>query len=108
GVYYLKVFGHQNATNPDYSLLINAPESLGGNGSIGTGGNNDKTNAFDLRNVEGFQTWDTLSINTAGDQDWFKFRLGTTGSEGNFLKIAFTHSLGDVDVKLYNASNVEV
>jgi hypothetical protein len=73
GVYYIKVSGYLNATNPDYTLSINAPESLGGNGPAGTGGINDKTNAFDIRNVEGFQTWDTLSINTVGDQDWFKF-----------------------------------
>ncbi|MFM6012551.1 MAG: pre-peptidase C-terminal domain-containing protein, partial [Dolichospermum sp.] len=69
--------------------------------------NNTQLTAKDFGLISGIREWENLSI-TSGDQDWFKFRLGTTGSEGNFLKIAFTHSLGDVDVKLYNASNVEV
>ncbi|MFM6472644.1 MAG: PPC domain-containing protein, partial [Dolichospermum sp.] len=104
GDYFVQVYGYDGATNT-YSLQTSLPTTTITGDEFEP--NNTQLTAKDFGLISGIREWENLSI-TSGDQDWFKFRLGTTGSEGNFLKIAFTHSLGDVDVKLYNASNVEV
>ncbi|WP_035367395.1 pre-peptidase C-terminal domain-containing protein, partial [Dolichospermum circinale] len=104
GNYFVQVYGYNGATNT-YSLQTSLPTATITGDQFEP--NNTQLTAKDFGLISGIREWENLSI-TSGDQDWFKFRLGTTGSEGNFLKIAFTHSLGDVDVKLYNASNVEV
>ncbi|MFN5990091.1 MAG: pre-peptidase C-terminal domain-containing protein, partial [Dolichospermum sp.] len=104
GDYFVQVYGYDGATNT-YSLQTSLPTTTITGDEFEP--NNTQLTAKDFGLISGIREWENLSI-TSGDQDWFKFRLGTTGSEGNFLKIAFTHSLGDVDVKLYNASNVEI
>ncbi|MEY3255704.1 MAG: hypothetical protein RLZZ29_835, partial [Cyanobacteriota bacterium] len=104
GNYFVKVYGYLGATNT-YNLQTSLPTATITGDQFEP--NNTQLTAKDFGLISGISEWENLSI-TSGDQDWFKFRLGTTGSEGNFLKIAFTHSLGDVDVKLYNANNVEV
>ncbi|PSF34929.1 hypothetical protein C7H19_18145 [Aphanothece hegewaldii CCALA 016] len=112
GNYYLKVFGYSGATNPDYSLFIEAPEDINGDWAEQ---NNTIATARDLRNVEGFQTWDTLSIHNTTDVDWFKFTTIGTGDANDVVRIAFDQSLGDLELyvlsaagnKLYDATGKE-
>jgi hypothetical protein len=38
------------------------------------------------------------------DADWFYFRTVRTGGSGHYVRIAFDHSLGDLDLALYNSA----
>jgi Ca2+-binding RTX toxin-like protein len=105
GNYYLKVFGHSGATNPDYSLFIEAPENVNGDWAEQ---NNTVATARDLRNVEGLQTWDTLSIHNTTDVDWFKFTTIGPSDANDVAQIAFDQSLGDLELYLYNAAGTTV
>ncbi|MDD1437977.1 PPC domain-containing protein [Dolichospermum sp. ST_sed10] len=104
GDYFIQVYGYSGAINT-YSLETDLPTVTITGDQFEP--NNTQLTAKDFGLISGISQWDNLSIGSS-DQDWFKFRLGSTGGEGNFLQIAFTHSLGDVDMRLYNASGVEV
>jgi clostripain len=108
GTYLLKVSGYSGATNPDYSLFIEAPENVNGDWAEQGTANNTIATARDLRNVEGLQTWDTLSIHNTSDVDWFKFTTIGTGDANDVVQIAFDQSLGDLELYLYNAAGTTV
>jgi hypothetical protein len=108
GTYLLKVYGYNSAINPDYSLFIEAPENVSGDWAEQGTANNSVTNARDLRNVEGLQTWQTLSIHNTSDVDWFKFTTIGTGDANDVVQIAFDQSLGDLELYLYNAAGTTV
>ena len=36
--------------------------------------------------------------------DWFKFKMNAAGTSSDYVKIQFTHTRGDLDLELYNAS----
>jgi clostripain len=108
GTYLLKVSGYSGATNPDYSLFIEAPENVSGDWAEQGTANNTIATARDLRNVEGLQTWDTLSIHNTSDVDWFKFTTIGTGDANDVVQIAFDQSLGDLELYLYNAAGTTV
>jgi hypothetical protein len=48
------------------------------------------------------KTIDKLVMNDTAD--WFKFKMNATGTSSDYVKIAFTHAQGDLDLELYNAS----
>ncbi len=120
GDYYVKVFGYNNATNPNYSLTVNAPISntgdwLEANNIQET--NNTQAKATDLNTKFsqqlqagqqfiqlGIDAEKPLSIHTAADVDWFKFTLATAGQLGDYASIAFNHTAGDLDLELRNSA----
>jgi Ca2+-binding RTX toxin-like protein len=104
GSYLLKVFGYDSTTNPEYSLFIDAPKNINGDWAEQGTVNNTVANARNLRNVEGFQTWDTLSIHNSSDLDWFKFTTIGTADADDVVRIAFDPTLGDLDLYLYNST----
>jgi Ca2+-binding RTX toxin-like protein len=101
GTYYLKVYGYSGATNSDYNLFINAPANVNGDWAEQ---NNTAATARDLRNVEGFQTWNTLSIHNASDVDWFKFTMLGAADANDFVSIAFDQTLGDLELYVLDAA----
>ncbi len=48
------------------------------------------------------KTTSNLVMNDA--VDWFKFKMNAAGTSSDFVKLAFTHIRGDLDLELYNAS----
>jgi len=104
GVYYLKVYGYDGAINPNYELFINAPQNSTGDWAEGTSGNNSNTTAYNLRDVEGLQTWDTLSLHNKTDVDWFKFNILNQANVNNYVSIQFDNTQGDLDLYLYDAT----
>lgn len=96
GTYYIRVYGYAGATNPNYTLSINAPitdDIYEDNDSQGQAAN--------LGPVSGTLSLQNLVVR---DQDWFQFSLGADGQVGDQLQIDFLHSLGDVDLALYSPS----
>ncbi|WP_273249094.1 PPC domain-containing protein, partial [Limnospira indica] len=41
----------------------------------------------------------------SGNDDWFRFTTNGTAGSGAEVRIDFLHSLGDVDMRLYDADN---
>ena len=109
GSFFAVVYGVQGATNPQYTLTIQAPD-VGQAVGDWAEPNNSQTSAYDLGTVQGLGTWGLdpnrpLSISSSTDDDWFKFTTGATAGPGDFVGIAFDHSLGDLDLKVFDDSN---
>jgi hypothetical protein len=101
GPYYARVVGYNGAGNPSYTLAISAaPVTVAADRFED---NDTASTATDLRTISGTVTESTLTIEPS-DVDWYKFTLGAPGRADDKLSIAFTHSLGDLDLELY-ASN---
>ncbi|MBW4492767.1 MAG: pre-peptidase C-terminal domain-containing protein [Oscillatoria princeps RMCB-10] len=100
GVYYAEVVGWGGASNPDYTLSISAYGQ-------GTGDDfyedNDDFNSATFLDLQLQNTYDNLAI-ISGDEDWFSFDIGSTGSAGDAVSINFDHFQGDLDLELYDAS----
>ena len=100
--YLLKVAGHNNATNPNYQLVINAPTEDTGDWSEE---NNTQASAYELREVQGTQVYSGLSLHQIGDEDWFKFETSGTGVTGHSVSIEFDNTEGNLDLELHNSSD---
>ena len=101
GTYYLMVKGYDGATG-NYSIVYNVPDSVAIS-SDQYESNNTIATATDFSSREDSGTISNLTIQSQ-DSDYFKFKLHTTGTQNDFLKINFSHSAGDLDIKLYNAA----
>jgi hypothetical protein len=101
GTYLLRVYGYNNAANPNYSLSFTWSQA-----SVGTPDrfedNDSAATATLLNNPSGTRTEASLSIE-AGDDDWYRFVLPQTGRTNDALSLAFLHGQGDVDVELYRS-----
>jgi Ca2+-binding RTX toxin-like protein len=107
GEYLLEVSGFQSASNPEYELIIDGPEwndeQLEYNFPPDAHEpNNSKTDAVDLRTIEGSTTVADLSIDNPDDTDWFQFTLASSATEGHSVRIEFDHEQGDLDLALHN------
>jgi hypothetical protein len=99
GTYFLQVYGYSGETNPNYNLFLTLPES-----QDWAEANDIADNAFDLRNVEGLQSWNPLSIDAKDDVDWFKFTFEGMATKEHYASILFDQTLGDLEFYLYNAT----
>ncbi|WP_017715519.1 pre-peptidase C-terminal domain-containing protein [Kamptonema formosum] len=105
GTYYAEVYGYGGAENPNYSLSVVAP--TGGATLDDRYEENDdlaSATAIDLQQESYF---DNLVIQS-GDSDWFSFNLAGTGGYGDEVRIDFWNDLGDLDLRLYDASGNEL
>ena len=64
--------------------------------------------AYDLRSVVGQLVVRPLSIHEAYNDDWFRFQIVQPGTQGHFVRIAFDHEQGDLDLYLYKAGSGQV
>ena len=88
-----------NASNPQYSLTLNAPVDI----PIDINEpNNSLQQATDLGTLSGTRHWDQLSIHAADDADWFRFQLPQLGASGNEVAIDFTNQLGNLNISLHD------
>ncbi len=101
GDYYLRVNGFEDATNPDYWLSLNTPEPIE---SDFAESNDTLSEAYTLRDIEGIETIDGLSIHVAGDVDWFSFEMLETATDWHSISIAFFHEIGDLDLAVHNSA----
>jgi len=65
--------------------------------------NDTGATATDLGTVGGWQAWSRLAIES-GDEDWFTFELSADGASGQFVRIEFLQTDGNLDLELYDAS----
>lgn len=93
GAYTVQVYGYAGATNPNYSLEVNYVADLEDNDF----GFLPHTNLGNLSS--------TFSIQQRLlDWDYFRFAMPGVGTASNFVRVDFTHALGDVDLVLLDAN----
>ncbi|NJN88118.1 MAG: hypothetical protein HC881_19770, partial [Leptolyngbyaceae cyanobacterium SL_7_1] len=109
GTYFLRAYGYGGATHPNYSLTIDAPEISPVAIPEDAAEQNDSLDqAYSLRYDGGYYSSSALNLsidnspNEASRQDWFRFTLPTDGVVGNRVAIEFDHSLGDLDLGLFD------
>ena len=107
GTYYVHIAGYDGATNPDYTLTINAPVAT--IPPDWAEPDNTRATAHSLGTVEGQQQWPNqqqspLSIYQSGKDEWFAFTTSASGSQGDQVEIDFNASQGALDLQVTNSS----
>lgn len=110
GSYLVQVKGYASKSTGPYQMDIFVP----GPDALESPRNDTKATATNLdqvpaaRNTSG-QTRDIsfedLTLDSGADRDWFQFSLNTTDKAFEELSVAFVHSLGDIDIRLYSGNN---
>ncbi|HEY2416219.1 MAG TPA: pre-peptidase C-terminal domain-containing protein [Pirellulaceae bacterium] len=103
GTYNIRVYGKAGATNPEYTLTINAPrvpiDDIFEN-------NDTRQTASNLGTfVSGATISDLALLDT---HDWYRFTTTSTGTAANSVSISFVNALGNLDLELYNANGTRV
>lgn len=101
GTYFVRVLGHNGDLNPFYTLTVTPPAELLPDRFEANG---TRLTAKPLGNVQGTRTWDTLSIHTGSDADWFSFTTDATSSAGHLVRIDFLNVRGDLDLRLFDSA----
>lgn len=104
GTYLLRVYGYEDATNPSYTLIIDAPFGQSGSSGDEFEPNDTPNAASDLRTLNGHgHEWTGLSIHEADNLDWYQFTTTATGMPDDSLAIVFQHAAGDLDIGLFES-----
>lgn len=108
--YYVRVFSPVYATN-SYVLTIDPPRT-GGNDMYDPNGS--ALFAHDFGPLSGVHVYGLsadktkqLSIGSSGEQDWYKFQTTGAGVQGNFARIVFDASQGQLELNLYSSSDTD-
>lgn len=109
GTYFVRIFGYDQVNDADgvdvgeYTLSIHGP-TLGGPAADALEANDNPGNPSQLGVVEGEALYSNLSIHRSGDghqnPDYYRFELSQNANADNFVKIDFTHAIGDLDMEL--------
>ncbi|MEA5535204.1 clostripain-related cysteine peptidase [Crocosphaera sp. XPORK-15E] len=106
GTYFLEVFGFNGATNPEYTLEVQAPLAASQATSPSQADRFEVNNTFDtpkdFGQLSGFKEYADLSIHEPSDVDWFKFT--TVGAGDVDVALDFFHSAGDIDLEIFQVS----
>lgn len=49
-----------------------------------------------------------LTIDSSGDDDWFKFYMPANGTSSDFVRLNLIHAQGDIDMTLHNSNGFQV
>ena len=104
GPYYIEVSG---AANPDYTLTINAPQSLQpdwAESHFGLADNNTRAHAYDLRDLSSEIVLAGLSIDKPGETDYFQFTTQSNGVPGQYIELDTNSNAGGLDMQVLDAN----
>ncbi|CAD5956151.1 clostripain-related cysteine peptidase [Planktothrix agardhii] len=105
GEYKVRVYGYAGATNSNYGLSITAPVTPSSTAGIQPDFREPNDTRGTASPVLNNAIIPSLNIHAANNEDWFKFNLGSQGLSSDQIVVdGFQHSLGDVDVELYDAT----
>lgn len=102
GTYYVRVYGSQNATQPNYKLSIAVPVTTIDPDRNEV--NNTLATATNLRRISGDLTVDGLNIHQAADVDWFRFETAAVGTSSHFVGLVYRSGGADINLELYDQS----
>jgi uncharacterized delta-60 repeat protein len=100
GAYYLLVQGYAGAVCRQYDLLINGPGAAYQDVFESLSENNNPFTPTELGVIDRQFVLSDLSLDRAGDEDWFRFELTTAGGKLDGVEIEFDQSLGDIDLSV--------
>ncbi|MFB0555683.1 MAG: choice-of-anchor D domain-containing protein [Phycisphaerae bacterium] len=95
--YYVRVYGYAGAANPNYDLVIYGPEPPGERFEF-----NDSFGAATDLGMLGDRTEADLTIHKSYNDDYYLLTAAYSGTLN--VDILFSHSLGDLDLKIYDSS----
>ena len=95
-VYYIQVFGFFGAVQEDYTLAIDGPQPM----ADALEPNDSFAAAANL--ATGDRTVSGLTIDQAGDDDWYVWRAPATGPLA--VTAQFLHARGNLDLEVYGAN----
>lgn len=98
--YYFGVTNYWGTAGGSYSWLVDGPS--GQPGPAPRDDDNDSlAQAFDVGTPTAYRTLTGLVM--ADGQDWFKFSTSNAGTSSSYVRIRFTNSRGDLDLRLYDS-----
>lgn len=99
GEYYLRIYGAEAAIS-QYDLFFQVPESFIPADIYEP--NNQLSQAYNLRTIEGTRLFENGTLHQVGDKDWFQFQLVGLAKSEHYVSVDFKHPQGDVDLELYD------
>jgi hypothetical protein len=103
-LYYIRVWGYNGATNPNYSLTVDQPEAPAPLAPDAFEENDAFATAASLQAID--QVYNSLSVDTPGDDDYYSLVPPTSGWLATSL--AFLNSQGNVQLEVYNAAQTRL
>ncbi len=103
GTYTIYVYGYNGAKNPNYTLSIKPAVAANDDAYED---NDTLATAYNLGTLTSTRQIANLQMRDAAD--WFRFTTSFTGTASHSVSISFTHSQGDLDLKLYNSSGTQI
>ena len=102
-VYYFGVTNYTGTAGGSYTWLIDGPATITDDAYEE---NDSLAAAYNLGTLTSNRQITGLQMRDAAD--WFRFTTSFTGTTSHSVSISFTHSQGDLDLKLYNASGTQI
>ena len=100
GTYYVRVYGSQNATQPNYKLSMSVPVTTIEPDRYEA--NNTLATATNLRRILGDLTLEALNIHQSADVDWFQFETAAVGTSSHFVGLVYRSGGADINLELYD------
>ena len=101
--YYVRVYGFQGAVNANYTMTVDVPSASG----ITPDTLEDNDTMATVRSLSAVsQTFQNLSIDASGDDDFYKIVPTVTGSHS--FSLAFVHASGDIDMEVLNSTGTRL
>ncbi|MEZ6089618.1 MAG: hypothetical protein R3C05_16625 [Pirellulaceae bacterium] len=106
GTYFVGVRGVDGSTNPNYSLSINAPDTVAASKTTGRlEPNNSRGQAYAIGKIDGLKIFGSeqqpLQIGD-NDEDWYRIDVTSDARYGDFAAIVFNHQAGDLEMTLFD------
>ncbi len=89
-------------------LIGKDPDWIGEVAPDGDEENDTRETAKDLGYVSGKWTRDNLTVDSKGDEDWYKFTTMGLGTKSHWVQIDFLNNEGDLALALYDADGTPV
>ena len=102
--YFVRVYGYNGATNPNYTFSIDQPDGPGGILPDQFEDNDTVATAFNLLAAD--ETYVNLNIDSVGDNDYYRIVPTTSGTMT--VSLALTHAQGDIDLDILDASQTRL
>jgi hypothetical protein len=102
-VYFFGVTNYTGTAGGSYAWKIDGPAAPTDDAYED---NDTQATAWNLGTLTSTQTLSNLVMNDAAD--WFRFTTSGTGTSANSVSISFTHSQGDLDLKLFNSAGTQI
>ena len=100
GTYFVRVYGVQNATQPNYRLSLSVPVTTIDPDAKES--NDTRITATDLRRISGDLLVEQLNIHQSADVDWFRFETAAVGTSSHFVGLIYRSGGADINLELYD------